>query len=223
MATSIVVPTSADIGAFADEVATEYVTEKGSYDPRVANAVIDVATAAAADINALQAGTSITGVNGVSMPAGGALATGSVLRATGPATAAYGQVDLADTDAVTGELPGANQALAVAAGTQGAITGADKTHINATMATQVTTGTLVAGTATINTVITVAANSEVVAYPDGAIAGSTNFGCLQELRASRAAGGPGVGTIVIQAVGNDGLIDADATGAFHALIFTPHA
>jgi hypothetical protein len=50
-----------------------------------------------------------------------------------------------------------------------------------------------------------------------------NFASLQELRASRVAGAPSTGTIVIQAVGADGLIDGDAAGAFHALIFTPHA
>ncbi len=41
--------------------------------------------------------------------AGGSLATGKVLRVTGVATADWGAVDLADTDAVTGILPKANQ------------------------------------------------------------------------------------------------------------------
>lgn len=41
----------------------------------------------------------ITSVNAVAMPAGGALAIGSVLRATGVGTAAYGTVDPTDTDA----------------------------------------------------------------------------------------------------------------------------
>jgi hypothetical protein len=117
---------------------------------------------------------------------------------------------------------GTNHAVATTS-FAGFMSAADKVHVNATMHTQVTTGTLVAGTATINTVITVAANSEVVPYPDGAITGSTNFGSLQELRASRVAGAPSTGTIVIQAIGADGLIDSDAAGAFHALIFTPHA
>lgn len=73
MATTIVIPAAADIGAFSSDVADDYVVEKGSYDPRLAQKVIDVATAASTDINALQAGTTITGVNGVSMPAGGAV------------------------------------------------------------------------------------------------------------------------------------------------------
>ena len=84
-----------------------------------------LATAAAADINALQAGTSIVGVNGVTMPAGGALTTGSVLRATGVATAAYGAVNLASSDAVTGLLATANQAPGTAA--QIAVTNAGAT------------------------------------------------------------------------------------------------
>lgn len=54
----------------------------------------------------------VTSVNSVAMPAGGALSTGAVFRATGVSTAAYGQVDLADTDAVTGVLPSANLASA---------------------------------------------------------------------------------------------------------------
>lgn len=49
-------------------------------------------------------------------PAIGGLSTGAVLRATGAATAAFGQVDLADTDAVTGVLPEANQADQTLAG-----------------------------------------------------------------------------------------------------------
>ncbi len=273
MASAIDLPTSAEVGAFATEVADDMV-ERGDYDARVAAELIAGLTTAKSEITALQAGTSIAGVNGTTIAAGGALTIGQVLRATAAGAAGWGAVDLANVAAVTGllpaanvagvngaavsvagslttgnglyvsgvsaltysalnlagganfvtgVLPGANQALAVAASTQGAITGADKTHINATMHTQVTTGTLVSGTATINSVIVVAANSEIVAYPDGAITGSTNFGCLQELRASRGVGGAGVGSIVIQAVGADGLIDSDAAGAFHALIMTPHA
>lgn len=47
-------------------------------------------------------------VNGTSVNAGGALAVGQVLRATGVAAAEWGAVNLADTDAVTGVLPIAN-------------------------------------------------------------------------------------------------------------------
>ena len=114
MATTIVIPAAADIGAFSSDVADDYVVEKGSYDPRLAQKVIDVATAASTDINALQAGTTITGVNGVSMPAGGALTTATVLRATGASTAAYGALNLAAAAAVTGILPAGNFADAVA-------------------------------------------------------------------------------------------------------------
>lgn len=59
-------------------------------------------TTAAAVVDKIK-GTAVT-------TAGGALTTGSVLRATGAAAADWGAVDLADTDAVTGVLPEANQA-----------------------------------------------------------------------------------------------------------------
>lgn len=92
MASTIVVPTRPDVGAYSDAVNTAMVTEKGNYDGRVADAICDGFAAAVVDIEALQAGTSVVGVNGVSMPAGGALAVGSVLRATSATAAAYGDV-----------------------------------------------------------------------------------------------------------------------------------
>lgn len=52
----------------------------------------------------------VTSVNAVAMPAGGSLTTGTILRATGSGTAAYGALDLANTSAVTGALPFANLA-----------------------------------------------------------------------------------------------------------------
>lgn len=88
---------------------------------------------------------------------------------------------------------------------------------------QAVNATLVAGTATIATGITVAADSEVVPVIIGALSGTTNFGGVGELKASRVAGAPGVGTVVIQAYGDDGAIDADAAGAIRVLIFTPIA
>lgn len=126
MASTIGIPTAADIGACATEVATN-LSGRGDPDVRLANALIDVATAAKADVNALQAGTSITGVNGTTIAAGGALTTGQVLRATGAAAAGWGALNLAAAAAVTGTLPGANQAVAVAGVSQGAVTGAEKT------------------------------------------------------------------------------------------------
>jgi hypothetical protein len=81
--------------------------------------------------------------------------------------------------------------------------------------------TLVTGTATNNTTAVVAARSEVIAYPIGAITGTTNFGCVHEVKASRVNGGAGVGVVVIQAKGNDGNIDADAAGVVRVNIFTP--
>ncbi len=86
---------------------------------------------------------------------------------------------------------------------------------------QAVTATLASGTITISTGIIVAANSEVIAYPRGAITGSTNFGCVRELVASRVAGVAGVGTVVIEAVGADGAKDTDAAGAIRVVILTP--
>jgi hypothetical protein len=88
---------------------------------------------------------------------------------------------------------------------------------------QAVNATLVAGTVTINTGITVAANSEVDAKPTGVITGSTNFACVRELKASRVAGAPGVGTLVIEALGSDGAKDVDAAGQVRVVIFTPQA
>ncbi len=82
---------------------------------------------------------------------------------------------------------------------------------------QAVNATLVNGTVTIAAGIVVAATSEVFAFPKGAITGSTNFGSVQELFASRSV----PGTVVIQAVGNDGLIDADAAGVVRVVILTP--
>lgn len=88
---------------------------------------------------------------------------------------------------------------------------------------QAVNATLALGTITISTGITVAADSEVIPLQIGAITGSTNFGSLRELKASRVPGAPGVGTVVIQAVGNDGALDVDAAGAIRVLILTPQS
>jgi hypothetical protein len=81
--------------------------------------------------------------------------------------------------------------------------------------------TLVTGTATNTTTVTIATRSEVIVDPVGAITGSTNFACTHEVLASRVAGGPGVGVVVVNAKGIDGNIDADAAGVVRVKIFTP--
>lgn len=86
---------------------------------------------------------------------------------------------------------------------------------------QAVNATLASGTVTINTGITVAAGSEVVPQFIGDITGTTNLAGLREVKASRVNGAPGVGTIVVTAVGDDGLIDSDAAGAIRVLIFAP--
>jgi hypothetical protein len=108
MATTIVVPASADIGVFSTEVQAEAAAE-GNYVPRIAHHLSAVATAATADINAIQAGTSITGINGATVPAAGALTAGNVLKVSGVSALTYGAVNLAGgSNHVSGVLPVAN-------------------------------------------------------------------------------------------------------------------
>jgi hypothetical protein len=139
MATTITIPSASDIGAFSTEVQTNEV-ELGNYVPRIAHHLNAVATAAAADINALQAGTSIadaaagtkgvvqlagdlagtggtaaaprvSGINSATVPAGGALTTGNVLQVSGASALSYGAVNLAGgSNYVSGVLPVANVA-----------------------------------------------------------------------------------------------------------------
>jgi hypothetical protein len=88
-------------------------------------------------------------------------------------------------------------------------------------AMQAVDATLASGSVTIATGITVASTSEVIPVLIGAITGSTNFASVGELKTSRVAGGPGTGTVVIQAYGANGALDADAAGAIRVIILTP--
>lgn len=140
MSSTITVPSAAVLGAYAAEVNAGIVAQTGEHDSAIAKALIDVATAAVADINALQAGTSIagatagakgtvqlagdlagtgstaaaprtSGLNSATVPAGGALTTGNVLQVSGAAALSYGAVNLAGgANYVTGVLPWANVA-----------------------------------------------------------------------------------------------------------------
>lgn len=83
--------------------------------------------------------------------------------------------------------------------------------------------TLASGTVTVNTGITVTTSSEVIPVGIGPLSGTTNLAGLYELKASRVAGGAGVGTIVLRAMGDDGAIDADAAGAIRYVIIEPPA
>lgn len=88
----------------------------------------------------------------------------------------------------------------------------------ADMGIQAISGTLVAGTCTIATGITVTAASRALVMPSAVITGSTNFASLVHLIASNVAGVPGVGTIIIRALGADGAQDVDAAGTFHGIL-----
>ena len=83
---------------------------------------------------------------------------------------------------------------------------------------QIATGTISAGEATISTNIVVTADSYVLAMPTANVTGSTNFGSLANIRASNVVGAAGTGSVLIRALGSDGAKDADAAGAFVALI-----
>lgn len=273
MSSTITIPAKIDIGAFSTEVSNA-MAARGNYDAAVANDLIDGLTAAKTDIEALQAGSTITGVNGTTIAAGGALTTGQVLRATAADAAGWGAVNLAAAAAVTGvlpaanvggvngatvpaagalttgnvlqvsgasalsygavnlaggsnyvtgALPGANMAAAVAGVSAGAVTAADQTWINSTPSIQEATVTLASGTATINTVITLAANSRILCNPVGDITGSTDYAHCREKFASRVNGGAGVASAVIEALAANGTKDADAAGDVHLVILTPHA
>lgn len=87
---------------------------------------------------------------------------------------------------------------------------------------QAVNATLSSGTIAITTGIVVATASEVIPYGIGNITGSTNFAGLRERKSARVNGGSGVGAVTIDAVGADGLIDADAAGAIRVLILTPN-
>lgn len=58
---AITIPTSSSLGGYATEVATSMAT-RGDYDPRMANAIITLATEASADTTALAAGTGFSTV-----------------------------------------------------------------------------------------------------------------------------------------------------------------
>jgi len=65
----------------------------------------------AGDLSGNETSQTVEKVKGTTITtAGGALNTGAVLRVTGAASADWGALDLADTDAVTGVLPKTNQA-----------------------------------------------------------------------------------------------------------------
>jgi len=83
---------------------------------------------------------------------------------------------------------------------------------------RVATGTLAAGTCTIDEDITVTAETKAFPVPNAVITGSTNFACLAHLLASNVAGGPGVGSITIEALTSAGVLDADAAGTFQVIL-----
>lgn len=83
---------------------------------------------------------------------------------------------------------------------------------------QLASGTFVSGTATISTGIVVTADTVAIPVNTAAVTGSTNVGTPHHLKASNSVGGAGVGSIVMQMLGNDGAIDTDAAGAFSVLL-----
>ena len=83
---------------------------------------------------------------------------------------------------------------------------------------QIATGTIASGEGTINTNIVVTASSYAFAIPTTVVTGSTNFGCLSNIVASNVVGAAGAGSVLIRALGNDGVKDADAACSFVALI-----
>lgn len=88
---------------------------------------------------------------------------------------------------------------------------------NAVPTFQFGTATLASGTVTVNSGITLAASSHVMVFVDTAITGSTNFATVHEDTAQRSL----PGTMVIEALGDNGALDADAAGIVKYVIITP--
>ena len=222
MASTIALPDKASIGAYATEVASNQVAQTGQREARLANAVYDLAAAAITDIEALQAGTSIadattgakgivrlagdlagtgtaaatprvSGVNSATVPAGGALTTGNVLKVSGASALSYGPVNLAGgSDHVTGVVPYANLPI------------------------QVGTVTLSGGTVTLAAGISITASSKVFVSlntPGGTL--GANYSVPD---ASLAVGGGGVGTFVVNAVDSAGALVNTDTSTLNYLI-----
>lgn len=95
------------------------------------------AQAMGGDVTGTTAAATVAKVNATTVTtAGGALATGAVLRVTGAASADWGAVNLADTDAVTGTLPAGNQAAQAMGGdVSGTTAAATVAKVNATTIT----------------------------------------------------------------------------------------
>lgn len=83
---------------------------------------------------------------------------------------------------------------------------------------QIAGGTFAAGTATINTGITVTASTDAFVVMSAVVTGSSNVGCFAHLKASNVVGGAGVGAVTLNILGDDGNVDGDAAGAFRVLL-----
>lgn len=83
---------------------------------------------------------------------------------------------------------------------------------------QIVTGVLAAGTCTLSNIV-VTASTRIIPVSSTVVTGSTNVGELMHLKASDVVGGVGVGSAVIQMLGDDGAVDADAAGTFVAFVF----
>lgn len=128
--------------------------------------------------------------------------------------------DLASTSASLGaSLIGIQDAgtLITATTVEGAL--AELATINGNVTKmQVAGGTFAAGTATINTGITVTASTDAFVVMSAVVTGSVNVGCFAHLKASNVVGGAGVGAVTLNILGDDGAVDGDAAGAFRVLL-----
>lgn len=128
--------------------------------------------------------------------------------------------DLASTSASLGaSLVGIQDAgtLITATTVEGAL--AELATINGNVTKmQVAGGTFAAGTATINTGITVTASTDAFVVMSAVVTGSVNVGCFAHLKASNVVGGAGVGAVTLNILGDDGAVDGDAAGAFRVLL-----